>query len=40
MVTEPTWVCLPDLQQNQPTDMGLGDGKDSVYCRAKQVENG
>ena len=33
-----TWVCLPDLQQNQSTDMGLGEGKDSVYCRAKQGE--
>ena len=33
-----TWVCLPDLQQNQSTDMGLGEGKDSVYGRAKQGE--
>ena len=33
-----TWVCLPDLQQNQSIDMGLGEGKDTVYCRAKQGE--
>ena len=41
MLPDQTWAPLPGTHKtNQSTDLGYGEGKYSVYCRAPSKQNG